>query len=395
MNSAGQKNKLDLLLANVQKETEHDEFIYGFTNRASRSFWHKINDFFIDHSRVPPKEKGYFFELLATMLKAGIPLNQALKILKTRTDNLRLQRIIATMSYELEHGKLLSQAMDRFPEVFQEAERGVVRSAEAVGTLEQILFKLAGNLDRRNDLMMRLMGALMYPAAVCVALVIGIGVMLIFVVPRIQDIFAQSSLQLPLTTQILLKASLTMTRFWWLMLIVVIFAVILFHVYTHSEEGRFSWDFRKLRIPFIGAILRKIIVLRFVDTLGLLVESGLPINQALEYVAGTVSNEVYRVKTYEALAAVQEGKKLSSSLAAAPFLFPETITNMLAVGEHAASLGSISQKIAEHFEREIDHTLKNMTTVLGPMLILVIGVTVAFFALAVLSPIFSLSQAVQ
>lgn len=389
------QKKLEEFLSKVQKEVRTEEFIYGVTSRISRNWRQAIGDFFIDRSRVPSREKAYFFELLATMIRAGIPLNKALKILVGRTANARLKRVIATLSYELEHGRSFSQALDRFPEIFEETERGVIRSAEAVGHLEKMLFKIADNLDRRNDLMMRLKGALVYPIAVLVALVIGVVVMLVFVVPRIKEIFAQSSLELPVTTRILLNGSEFLVNFWWLIVLLVLFGIIVFHVYTHTEEGRFSWDFRKLRIPLIGPMLRKIFVLRFTDTLGILVESGLPINEALEYTAGVIGNEVYRVKTYEALGRVQEGKKLSQALAAAPFLFPETVTNMIAVGEHAATLGELSQKIGAHYHKEIDFALKNITTVLGPVLILVIGVTVAFFALSVLSPIFSLTQAVS
>lgn len=387
--------KLDRVLAKLQKEVVADEFIYGVTSRSSRNLFQKVNDFLIDRSRVPSKEKSYFFELLGTMLKAGIPLNRALKILISRTSNVRLRRVIATLSYEIEHGRSLSQAMDRFPDVFEDSERGVVRSSEAIGHLEQILQKIADNLGNKNDLMMRLQGALVYPIAVFITLIIGTVVMLIYVVPRIKDVFVQSSLDLPITTRILLSLSGFLSNAWWLLVIFVIFAIVAFHIYTRTEEGRFSWDLQKLRMPLIGVILRKILVLRFTDTLGLLIESGLPINQSLEFIANSLGNEIYRVKTYEALAAVQEGKKLSSSLAQAPFLFPETVTNMIAVGEQTASMGEISQKIGAHYQKEIDFTLKNMTTVLGPILILFIGITVAFFALAVLSPIFSLTQGVQ
>ena len=387
--------QLDALLSKVQKEVARDEFVYGVTNRAKRSFIDRINDFLIDHSAVPVSEKAYFFELLGTMLHSGIPLSRALKILTGKTENQHLRRIIATISNEIEHGRTLSQALDRFPEVFDESERGVVRSSEAAGTMEPILFKVAANLERRNDLGARLTGAMIYPIAVLVALFIGISVMVVFVVPQLEGIFKQSSITLPLPTRILLGASVILSQSWWLIAIVALFIIAAFHIYTNSEEGRFSWDFRKLHIPFVGSIIRKIIVLRFIDTLGILIESGLPINQVLEYVAGAVGNEVYRIKTYEALSDIQEGKKLSSSLAKAPFLFPETVTNMVAVGEQTASLGELAQKIGSHYEREIDYTLKNLTTVLGPLLIVVIGGTVAFFALAVLSPIFSLTQAVQ
>lgn len=393
--NAKQKEKIDLLLSKVQTEDRREEFIYGVTSRIGRPLLRRINDFLIDHSRVPSKEKEMVYELLATMLQAGIPINKALRILISKTGNARLRRVIATISYELEHGKTLSSALERFPDIFRDHERGVIQSAEAVGNLEQILFKLAANLERHNELYMRLKAAFIYPVAVLIALAVGFGVLLVFVVPKIKEIFAESSIALPLPTKVLLAASGILTNSWWLLLILAIFAVIGFHMYVSSEEGRFIWDFKKLRIPVIGELLRKIAVSRFVDMLGLLLESGLPINRALEYVANSVGNEIYRLKTYEALAAVQEGQKLSAAIGQSPFLFPENIVNMIAVGEHAASIGDISQKIGSQYQREIDFTLKNMTTVLGPVLILVIGMCVAFFALAVLSPIFSLTQAVQ
>lgn len=386
---------LDSLLVKVQQEATQDEFIYGVTQRTGRPLLTRIKDFFIDRASVPAREKGYFFELLATMVHAGIPINKCLQILHVKTEHPRLKRIIATISYELEHGRPLSLALERFPEVFSESERGIIRSAEAVGNLEHVLFKIAGNLERTATLHSRVAGALVYPITVLVALVIGIGVMMVFVVPRMQSLFAESSLALPLTTRILLGMSLWMSNYWWALIILAILAIISFHMYVNSDEGHFSWDFNKLRIPLIGNLIRKILVLRFVDSLGLLIESGLPINKALEYVAASMGNEVYRVKTYDALAHIQTGKPLSQSLAAAPFLFPETVVNMLAIAEQSASLGDISLKVGAHYQREINHTLKQITTLLGPILIVFIGGAVAFFAIAILSPIFSLTQAVQ
>lgn len=394
MTNAISHEKLDHLLAHVQKESERDEFIYGVTSRESRGLFKRIDDFFVDRKNVSTKEKAYFFELLGTLLAAGISVNRSLKILVGRTENMRMRRVIATLTYEIEHGRPLSVALDRFPDIFEETERGAIRSAEAVGHLQKMLLKIAANLERRHGLIMRLTSALVYPIIVFCSLIIAVTVMLVSVVPRIQKLFTESSLELPVTTRFLLSFSLWLSNFWWLLVILAFFIAIGFHLYTHSEGGRFSWDFRKLRIPLIGPMLRKIFVLRFTDTLGVLVESGLPINHALEFVAASVGNEVYRVKTFEALGSVQEGKKLSSSLATAPFLFPETVTNMIAVGEHSATLGEMCRKIAAHYLREINHSLKTMTTVIGPILILVIGVIVAFFALALMTPIFSLTQAV-
>lgn len=385
--------KLNLLLKGAARSTAAEEFIYGVTPRGGRGTLRRINDFFIDRSAVPLKEKSYFFSLLSIMLRAGIPLNRSLKILSAKVSHARLKRVIATVSHEIEHGRPFSDSLKRFPDVFLETEVGVITAAESIGTLEQTLAKLAATLDKRTDLNMRLKSALIYPAAVVAALAAGFIIMLTVVVPRIEIIFKESALALPATTRVLLTLSIIASKWWWLAVIFALFGIIAFHFYTHTEEGRFSWDFQKLKLPLIGGVLRKIIVMRFTDTLGLLLENGLPINRALEITAGSIGNEVYRVKIYEALAAVHEGKRLSESLGSSAFLFPETVVNMVAVGESTATLGELMSRIGDHFEREIDYTLKNATTVLGPVIILILGLTVAFFALAVLSPIFSLTQA--
>jgi len=395
MSNLSLSEKLKHLLAIVQKQSDNEDFIYGVTSREGRGTFTRIKDFFIDRSSVPVQQKAYFFELLGTMLRAGISLNKVLLILSKKTENMRLRRIIATLSYELEHGRPLSAALNRFPDVFDQSERGAIRSAEAVGHLEQMLFKIAANLERRVTLNMRLKSALIYPVVVLASLVIAGTVMIVFVVPRMRELFAGSTVDLPLITKILLNGSTFLSEFWWFFAILIIFGAVVFHTYSNSENGKLDWDFRKLKFAFIGPILRKIYVLRFVDTLGILLESGLPIGQCLECTAEAIGNEVYRLKTFEALGAVTEGRKLSSSLAESPFLFPETVVNMIAIGEQAASLSDISQKIGAHFEREIDHTLKNMTTVLGPLLILLIGASVAFFALAIMTPIFSLTQSLS
>lgn len=387
-------DKLAQMLSQVQDEATDEKFIYGVTNRSNRTFVQKINDYFIDNSSVSLREKSYFFELLATMIKAGIPLTKSLKILETKTDHKKLKRVISTMNYDVDHGKSFSQAMEPFSEIFSESVLGIVKSAEATGSLDSALAKIALNLENQDVLRSKIVGAMVYPMAVLVALVLSIGVIVTMVVPKLKDLFTENNLEMPPTTRFFLDTSSWLSSNWWVLAILVIFAAAGFHAYTNSEEGRFSWDFQKLRFPFIGKLARSIYVLRFVDTLGMLTESGLPINKTLEYVAQSLGNEVYKVKTYEALALVQTGQPLSQALFSSPFLFPETVSNMIAIAEQTASLGDISLKVGVHYQREIDNTLKNMTTLLGPIVILIIGVAVAFFAIAILSPIFSLTNSI-
>lgn len=387
--------KLNTLLAQVQDTAEQESFIYGVTSRGQRTLWQKINDYFIDQSRISIREKCYFFELLSTMIKAGIPVIKALGILESKSTSQRMKRIIATMRYDVEHGKSLSLSLENFPDVFDESIRGIISSAEATGTLDHATAKLADTLSSQDDLRSKLLGALVYPITVLGALVICIGVIIVFVIPKLNDLFTENNLEMPPLTKFFITTSTWLGANWWALVIVAIFAVIAFKSYTTSNEGRFSWHFQKLRFPFIGKLLRSVYVLRFVETLGLLIESGLPINKALEYVANSYSNEVYKLKTYEALALVQAGQPLSKALMGAPFLFPETVANMIAIAEQSANLGEISVKVGAQYQREIDNTLKNLTTLLGPIVILIIGAAVALFAIAVLSPIFSLTSSIS
>jgi type II secretory pathway component PulF len=169
----------------------------------------------------------------------------------------------------------------------------------------------------------------------------------------------------------------------------------LIRVYISSDTGRFRWDLFKLRLPVIGTLNRKVLVLRFVSTLGVLIEAGLPVVNALTIIATSLSSEIYRLKVWELISKVQQGERISAGLADSPFLFPDTVTQMLSVAEQSASMGTISQKIAAHYDREIDASLKRLTSLFEPLMILMVGVMVALLALAILTPIFKLTQMVS
>lgn len=196
-------------------------------------------------------------------------------------------------------------------------------------------------------------------------------------------------------TKILIGISGFVTGYWWV--IVGAVAVIYFgmNAWVQSESGRYNWDLIKLKLPVIGELLRKVYVLRFISTLGILLESGLPVIKTLEIVAQSMSSQIYSLKTWEMIAEVKNGAKISQSMTGAAFLFPDTVTQMLAVGEQTASMGKISEKIAEHYDQEIDHSLKRLTSLFEPIMIVFVGVTVALLALAILTPIFKLTSLVQ
>ncbi|MBU0667715.1 type II secretion system F family protein [Patescibacteria group bacterium] len=373
------------------------QVIYGVYDRSAQPLLTRLDDFIVDHSHVPLQEKAYFFHLLAVMIDAGIPLIQSVKMLANRTKHERFRRILDTCAFSIGQGKRFSEAMSRFPDVFGEMEIGVVRSGEAAGNMEKMLFKLSEQLDKSHELQMKLVTASIYPIAVLAVLVVVAAGMLLWIIPGLVDLLREGGLQdkdFPFATKFLIGLSSAFSNYWWAIAFGVLILFLIFKVYIGSDNGRFKWDLFKLKIPVIGTLRRRVLVLRFVSMLGILIDSGLPVVHALKIIATSLSSEIYRLKTWEVIAKVQSGEKISMCLADAPFLFDETVTQMLGIAEQSASIGLISDKIASHYDREIDNALKRLTSLFEPIMIVFVGATVAILALAILTPIFQLSSLV-
>jgi type IV pilus assembly protein PilC len=395
-NQNPEKKLIDVLKGQV-KTDDRRNVVYGLYDNSQEGMMRRLDDFLIDHQSISLQEKAYFFHLLAVMIDAGIPVISALNILATKTDSIRFARILNTLTYNLKQGSTLSLAMSRFPDIFGDMELGVIRSGEAAGNLDKMLFKLSAQLDKSNDLQIKLITASIYPGAVLTVLIMAASGMMVFVIPSLIDLLKQGGLteeEFPIMTRVLLTISSFLINYWWALLIGFAVLYFLFKIWKESEAGRYSWDIFKLKLPIVGELLRKVYVLRFISTLGILVESGLPVIKALEIIAQSLSSQLYSLKTWEVIARVKNGEKISGSLMDTPFLFPETVTQMLAVGEQTASMGKISEKVAEHYDREIDHSLKRLMSLFEPIMIVLVGVTVAMLALAILTPIFKLTTLV-
>lgn len=399
MNIQTSSQDLDQLMNSLHGKTAEKkrEVIYGLYDSSRQPLLTRIDDFLVDHSKVSLEEKAYFFHLLAVMLDAGIPLIQALKILAERTKSERFRRVLQTVAFTVTQGKNFSDSLARFPQIFHEMEIGIVRSGEAAGNLEKMLFRLSEQLDKSHELQIKLVTASIYPLAVLTVLVLVAAGMLIWIIPSLVSLLKDGGLQekdFPLATSVLIALSSVVAGYWWAILFGGIMCFLLIRVYITSESGRFRWDLLKLKMPVIGVLLRRVFVLRFVSTLGILIEAGLPVVQALTIIATSLENELYRLKVWQVINRVQQGERISTSLADTPFLFPEMITQMLSVGEQSASLAMISEKISDHYDREIDHALKRLMSLFEPIMIVFVGFTVAILALAILTPIFRLSQLV-
>ena len=382
----------DLMSRPSEKETS---VVYGVYNSSAQPFSVRFQDFFIDRKKVGIAEKSYFFHLLGVMLDAGIPVTRALKVLSKKTDNPRFARIVNTIAYDVERGKLVSQSMAKFPDVFKESEVGVIRSGESIGNLAKLLFKLAEQTQRSNSLFMKVRGALIYPSTVIIALLISGAIVVQVVIPQIDQFFRQAKFEMPFMTQLVLTVGRFMVSFSWLIAVLAIFVGLLTSFYINTESGRRRWDTFLLSAPWINDVIRKVNVARFVQILSLLVEAGVPIHEAIQISSGAMNNRLYQDFLVQLKYQVERGEKIADNLAKAPFLFPETVVAMISVGENSGQLAAISQKLAAHYEEEVEHSLENFTTLLEPLVIVVVGIAVGVLALALLGPIFSLSSLVS
>lgn len=388
-------DKRDRLLASLQARgtMSGQEIVYGIYDNSQASFWTQLEDWYIDRQRVPLREKSYVFHMLAVLVDGGIPLMQSLQILARGTSNQRFARILFTLAHDLSRGGNFSDAMARFPEVFDEFEVGVIRSGEAVGHLEDVLLRLSRELEDSYELSLKLWTASFYPIIVLIVLVlVGTG-MVFFLMPNMLQLLLESGVKsedLPFATRLLLGFKDFIGSFWWIVVFLIVALVTGFRLYIQSDDGRFQWDYWKLRFPLVGELIRKVIVLKFVRLLSLLLESGFPVVSSLKIIALALPNEVYRLKLWSVLSKVQDGQKISSCLKDAPFLFPEAVVQMLAIGEQSAAIAQTAEKVSSQYEKEISHTIKRLTATFEPIMIIFVGVFVALLALAILMPIFSL-----
>ncbi len=371
-----------------------EQVVYGVTDRSKQPFWVRLNDALVDRSGVPIKEKSYFFHLLSVMLDAGVPMLHSLTILSEKSTNERFRRVIATMAHYVEGGRPLSEAMSKFPTVFDDAEIGVVKSGEAIGRLDQMMAKLSKQLERTYNIQLKVRGAMTYPIVVLTVLAIATLVVMTLVIPKLEVFFDDSGVTLPWLTEIVMGASHFMSEFWWVFVLGIMIFGVLGNLFVSTRSGRLKFDYWMLKIPFIGPLLQQSLITKFVRLLGVMAASGLPIHKALKILGDSMGNMLYKMKVREVVHGVEKGGKISENLSTTPFLFPSTVTQMLSIGENSATLDQACDKLADHYELEIEHSIKNMTTVMEPALIVFVGVAVAVLALAILGPVFSLSELV-
>jgi type IV pilus assembly protein PilC len=339
--------------------------------------------------RIKLKEIMVFSRQFAAMINAGMNLMKCLDILQGQVSDQRFAKIIANVQADVRAGQTLSQAMSKHPNAFNGLYVAMVRAAEAGGVLDEILNRLSAYLEKDQETITKVKSAMVYPAIVLGFSLLMTGVLVFFILPKFGAIFSELEVDLPITTQILLNASDYAVRYFYVPIITVVGTVMGYKLYAGSKAGRLQIDSVKLKAPLFGDLLRKLSIARFARTLATLMKSGIKTPTGLEIVAATSGNAVIERTILEARDQVLRGERLSSPLGHRG-VFPDMVVQMVAVGEETGHVDDMLLKVADFYEQEVEAAIKALTSIIEPILVVVLGVLVGFVAVSVIAPIYSL-----
>ena len=354
--------------------------------------YRKLDDWLKSMTKVKIKEKMTFFSLLAVTLNAGVPLTKALRTIADEIKNVRLKRITDGLARRIEAGKKLSSAMEDFPNIFSTSQVGMVHAGEISGKLNEIFDKINHETSKNAQLNSRIKGALIYPIVVFIIIGIVISLMMVLVIPKIGEVFSSTGSALPPLTQALIDFSGFMQSYWYLVLGGIIGLGALIKVAIRTPIGHWYFDTLLLRLPIFGGMMRMICLSKFARTLSALISSGISILKALQIDAEAVGNEVYKRRILIAADDVARGIPLGENLSGNEFLFPSLVVSMVAVGEKNAELSTVMDQIADYYESEVDVITNNISKLMEPFILIILGVTVGLLVFAIMQPLMSLTN---
>jgi type IV pilus assembly protein PilC len=383
VNGTLEADSLELVRAKLADLSYHILTIRETRGRAGLQEW------FSGIQRVKLRDLVMFSRQFATMIDAGLSVVKCLDILQKQSRNPKMKDVIGEVKRDVGGGMSLTEALQRHPRIFSPLYVNMIRSAEAAGILDQVLDRLSTFLEKEQETRNKIKSAMMYPAVVFCFAVLMLIALLFFVLPKFKGIFETMGLELPLTTRLLLNSSEYMTTYWYIALVVLAGGVVLVKTLARTDKGKHAIDAAKLRLPVFGDLILKTSVSRFARTFGTLISSGVPVLRALEIVADTAGNRVISDTVLRARVSIKEGEKISTPLFGSK-IFPVMVTQMIAVGEETGRLDQMLVKVSNFYDEEVDSTLKSLTSLIEPLMIVGLGFIVGFIAVSVISPIYSL-----
>jgi type IV pilus assembly protein PilC len=341
--------------------------------------------------RVNSRDLQIFTRQFSTLVNAGIPIVDSLKMLGEGRRNPILKEAANQVCLSIEGGKRLGDAMAAYPGVFDRLYINMVKAGEEAGILDGILDRLSIYLEKSEKIKKQVQGAMVYPAVIIVVAIVVVVGILVFIMPKFQDLYSNSGKELPFITQMVINLSQFMIKKWYVVAAVIIGGPILLMEYIRTPEGKEQFDNVSIRTPVFGDLIQKSAVARMSRTMATLLASGVSVIDTLEIASRTSGNRVIEEALIRSKEAVTSGKPLASPLAKEP-LIPEMVTQMIAIGEKSGTMDTMFAKIADFYEDDVENAVKAMTSLIEPLLMVVLGGIIAFLVLAMYLPIFDMAS---
>lgn len=349
----------------------------------------KKGEFKIGLGKVSLVEKIMFTRNLAVMIGAGLSLSKAVEILAIQTSNVKFQKALSAVSKDVQKGETFAAGLEKHKKIFPDLYVNMVKIGETAGNLQQVLGSLAVQMKKDHDVVSRVKGALMYPSIILIAMT-GIGaLMMTMVVPSLAKTFEDIGTELPASTQFIISLSNFLVNFWYIAILILTVLVYSIRAALKTEQGKQIFDKMILKAPIFGRLSRQMNSARFSRTLAILIESGVPIVNALDIISKTLTNYFFAESLREAAKGIQQGKQLHEILKQYENLYPPMVFQMVEVGEETGALTKIMSQLADFYEEEVENVTKNLSTIIEPILMVVIGAAVGFFAISMITPMYS------
>jgi len=336
-------------------------------------------------SRIPYSEITFFIRQLIMLLESGVPLLRGLRTMSERTHNRHLRKVIASIADSVEEGNTLWQSFSRHPEYFSPVFVNLVKAGEASGNLSVILERVARYREQTDQLRKRLRSAMMYPLTVGLMGIAVIVLFVIVVIPMFEEMFSEFELEMPPITQFVVGVSHFLKGFWWLLILLIIALIVAYRIWVATPPGRYIVDRLKLRLPIFGPIFTKSAVVEFASTFGMLLGSGIPILAAIDLTRDSITNRAFARTMNDIHESVERGEGLETPLKRNPYM-PAPVIDMLVTGEESGSLDTISNKIAEFYQSDVERNVNTLSTLIEPVMILCLGVVVLILILSFIIP---------
>lgn len=344
-------------------------------------------------NKISLKEKVVMIRQLATMINAGLPIAQSLKTLEGQSKKANIKKILSSAASDIEGGATLSSSLAGFPETFSQLDITLIASGETSGTLDKSLLTMANQLEKEQSLLRKVRGALIYPIFVLVTVVLIVALMVIYVMPQMESLYSSFGAKLPILTRFMIGLSHFLSRYFPIVLALIIgLSIYAFYAVRHPAGRRF-WDNTKIRIPAIKELLIKMYMARFSRTLSGLVSSGVPLLDCLKIVSTAIGNVIYEEIILEAAEKVKSGVALSDALKGNE-LIPGVVVEMISVGEKTGELDAMLSNLADYFEDEVDTAVKSISGLIEPVMIVLLGGVVTVILLAIMMPIYQIGRIV-